>query len=221
MQKEDIKIIEMTFVNAFLIKVKEGFVLIDTGLPMFWNKLESELLSAGCLPDKLKLVVITHGDFDHAGNCAKLQQKYKSRIAIHKEDSGMVEHGVLLKRKVRSLTARIFSLLRKLKKRKFSLESFTPDIFLTDGQRLSEYGLNARVLHIPGHTPGSIGILTDDGILFAGDTFTNRRKPDTATYIENSMQLKESLERLKMLNIKTIYPGHGQPFEMSLLSGKF
>jgi glyoxylase-like metal-dependent hydrolase (beta-lactamase superfamily II) len=62
-------------------------------------------VAAGCLPDKLKLIVVTHGDFDHVGNCAKLQQKYKSRIAIHKEDSQLVEHGVLLKQKVRTLTA--------------------------------------------------------------------------------------------------------------------
>ena len=134
------------------------------------------MMAAGCLPDKLKLVVLTHGDFDHAGNCAKLQQEYKARIAIHKEDSGMVEQGVFLKRKMRTLTARIFSLIRKLKKRKFSLEKFKPDIFLNDGQDLGEYGFDATVLHIPGHTPGSIGVLTDDGTLFAGDTFTNRRK---------------------------------------------
>ena len=108
MKNGDIKTIEMTFVNAFLVKVNEGFVLIDTGLSMHWEKLESELISAGCLPDKLKLVIITHGDFDHTGNCAKLQEKYKCKIAMHKDDSLMVENGMFLKRKVRTLSARIF-----------------------------------------------------------------------------------------------------------------
>ena len=37
MKNEDIRIIEMTFVNAFLIKVMDGFILIDTGLAMFWK----------------------------------------------------------------------------------------------------------------------------------------------------------------------------------------
>ena len=86
MKNEDITTIELTFVNAFLVKVKEEFVLIDTDLAMHWEKLESELMSAGCLPDKLKLVLITHGDFDHTGNCAKLQEKYKSPIAMHKDE---------------------------------------------------------------------------------------------------------------------------------------
>jgi len=100
-----------------------------------------------------------------------------------------------------------------MKRRKLPYEAFKPDFFLTDNQSLSEFGFNATVLHIPGHTKGSIGILTDDGDLFAGDTFTNRKKPDGAMYIENEIELKNSVERLKKLNIKTIYPGHGKPFE--------
>jgi len=51
---------------------------------MFWETLENKLTTAGCLPGKLKLVIITHGDFDHTGNCAKLQQKYNCKIAMHK-----------------------------------------------------------------------------------------------------------------------------------------
>jgi hydroxyacylglutathione hydrolase len=220
MKNGEIKTIELTFVNAFLVKINEGFILIDTGLSMHWEKLESELISADCLPDKLKLVIITHGDFDHTGNCARLQEKYKCRIAMHKDDSLMVENGVFLKRKVRTLSARIFSLIRILFRRKFTFDKFKPDIYLTEGQNLDEYGFNARVIHIPGHTKGSIGILTDDGNLFAGDTFTNNKKPDTANYIENKVELENSIARLKNMNIKTIYPGHGKPFEMEQIARK-
>jgi glyoxylase-like metal-dependent hydrolase (beta-lactamase superfamily II) len=213
MKNDYIKIIELTFVNAFLVKVNEGFILIDTGLSMHWEKLDSELILAGCLSDKLKLIILTHGDFDHTGNCVKLREKYKCRIAMHKDDSFMVENGLSLKRKTRTLQAMLFSLIRKLFRKKFAFDKFIPDIYLTDGQNLNEYGFNAKVVHIPGHTKGSIGILTGDGDLFAGDTFTNRRKPEVANYIENPMDLKNSIDRLKMMNIKMIYPGHGKPFE--------
>jgi glyoxylase-like metal-dependent hydrolase (beta-lactamase superfamily II) len=140
---------------------------------------------------------------------------------MNKDDSPMVEQGMFLKRKVRTLTAKILSLLRKLKRRNFTFDKFKPDIFVSDGQNLSEYGFDATIVHIPGHTKGSIGILTDNGILFAGDTFTNKRKPDIATYIENSGQLKNSIARLKKMNIKTIYPGHGEPFEIGSVIQKF
>jgi hydroxyacylglutathione hydrolase len=214
MKKEDVKIIELTFVNAFLVKSSEDFILIDTGLGMFWQKLESELISAGCLPKKLKLVIITHGDQDHVGNCAVLQQKYGCKIAMHASDVLMAEKGVRLKRKVRTTKAKIFMFIRRLRRRKIPFDTFRPDIFLTDDQRLDEYGLQASVIHIPGHTKGSIGILTDEGSFFAGDIFVNRKQPDLATYIENSSELKSSYARLKKLSIKTVYPGHGKPFEM-------
>jgi len=47
---DNIKVINLDFVNAFLIKVKDGYILIDTGLPQQWEKLDEELISAGCLP---------------------------------------------------------------------------------------------------------------------------------------------------------------------------
>lgn len=220
MGKENITTIEMTFVNAFLVKVREGFVLIDTGLGMHWERLETELISSGCLPDKLKLVIITHGDFDHTGNCAKLQKKYKCRIAMHNNDSPMVENGLFVKRKARTLKAKIFILIRMLFRRKFVFDKFKPDIYLIEGQNLNEYGFNATVVHIPGHTKGSIGIITDDGNLFAGDIFINNREPDIAAYIENPGELKNSIDRLKKMNIKTVYPGHGKPFEMEQIARK-
>jgi len=218
--EQEIRIIEMTFVNAFLVKVNDGFILIDTGLNIYWNKLESELISAGCSPGKLKLVILTHGDFDHTGNCATLHVKYNCKIAMHKDDSHMAEKWTFTKRKVKSVAAKIFVFLRKLKRRKFTFYKFKPDFYLTNGQNLNEYSFNASVIHLPGHTKGSIGILTDDGILFAGDIFTNRKKPDTAMYIENSQELKNSLDRLKTMSIKTVYPGHGKPFKWEQIVNK-
>jgi glyoxylase-like metal-dependent hydrolase (beta-lactamase superfamily II) len=104
-----------------------------------------------------------------------------------------------------------------LRKNTINLSRFKPDIFLQDGQGLHEYGLNARVVHIPGHTKGSIAILTDQGDLFSGDTLVNMRKPQAATIIENEDELKKSIEKLQTLNIRKVYPGHGRPFLMESL----
>lgn len=218
MEHPVVAVIELTFVNAFLIKVKEGFVLIDTGLPSHWATLEKELISEGCLPGKLKLVIITHGDLDHTGNCKNLQEKYKVKIAMHQADYSIVETGLPSKRKIKSLKQRIlFAIVRLSRKRKkgdVSITKFKPDIFLKNGQSLKEYGLDGKVIHIPGHTKGSIGILTEQGDLFAGDTFVNRKNPESATIIEDSDELNDSLNKLKKLDIKMVYPGHGKPFLM-------
>lgn len=213
---EKIITINLGMVNAYLLKAKDGYVLIDTGLPMMWQSLDGQLSAAGCLPGNLKLVIITHGDWDHTGSVVRVRDKYNVKVAMHAGDVPQVENGVMLKRKVRPLIYRLMMgfrlLMMKLKKTRMSLPRFKPDILLSDGQSLAEYGLSAKVIHLPGHTPGSIGVLTDEGDLFAGDTFVNRKKPDTANIVENSESLKDTLSKLRTMNIKMIYPGHGKPF---------
>ena len=54
--EENIKVIG-GFVNVFLVKLKKGYALIDTGFPSQWKKLEDQLISEGCLPNNLKMVM--------------------------------------------------------------------------------------------------------------------------------------------------------------------
>jgi len=212
---DKIKVIGLDFVNAYLVKGRDGFILIDTGLSYQWERLEAELTSVGCLPSGLKLVIITHGDRDHIGNCARLQEKYKVKIAMHEADAFMAQEGVFLKRKVRTLSGKILILLSRLHRLKMSFQKFKSDILLKDRQDLREYGFDARIIHLPGHTKGSIGILTEEGDLFAGDTLVNSRKPDIAIFVDDFQELRNSIEKLKKLNIKKVYPGHGKIFSFS------
>ena len=69
-------------------------------------------------------------------------------------------------------------------------------------------------------TKGSIGILTEEGDLFAGDTLVNSKKPDMAVFVNDSQELKNSIEKLGKLNIKKVYPGHGKTFSFSDLNIK-
>jgi glyoxylase-like metal-dependent hydrolase (beta-lactamase superfamily II) len=216
---ERIRIIELDFVNAFLAEAEGGFVLIDTGMGRHWDRLEAELRSLGCLPGKLKLVLITHGDHDHTGNCAKLQTKYKIPIAMHVGDAYMAATGVIPQRKARTMRGRVWAWLARLRMGKIACDRFKPDILLSDGQDLyGAYGFQAKIVHLPGHTKGSIGILTEEGDLFVGDTLVNRSRPETAMYIEDSGELRSSIGKLKRLPIKTVYPGHGKPFLMEQLA---
>ena len=80
-------------VNCYLIETDTGYILIDTGCSNKRTELGKELESAGCKSGNLKLIVLTHGDFDHTGNAAYLRKKFDTKIAMHDGDSGMVERG--------------------------------------------------------------------------------------------------------------------------------
>jgi glyoxylase-like metal-dependent hydrolase (beta-lactamase superfamily II) len=228
--KQEIIRIDLNSVNCYLGKSEEGFVLFDTGGPITIDKsytnrrseLEEQLEKAGCEPGNLLAIVITHGDNDHVANAAYLREKYKTVIAMHRADADLVEDLTLDKMmasfRYRSLILKlVFFFLRKTIREisARSLKNFTkfsPDILLNDGDSLSQYGFDAEVIHLPGHTAGSIAVLTKEGELICGDTFANMKKPAPASNAMDFKLLKNSIEKLKPRNITMVYPGHGEPF---------
>lgn len=200
--------------NAYLIEGERGFVLTDTGFRLDRAQLDEELRAAGCRPGSLKLILITHADPDHSANAAYLRDKYGAKIAMHRAEAAAVEQGnMFLSRGRLSLGKRLvkpLAALFRLRRR----DRFTPDLYLEDGDRLDEYGLDATVLHVPGHSKGSIAVLTADGVLFSGDFLENRTRPSIATLIDDAEALKTSFERVTRLDIRIVYPGHGKPFAL-------
>jgi len=203
---------KLTEVNCYLIKTGPGYILIDTGPADQRTALERELISAGCQPGTLKLIVLTHGDFDHTSNAAYLHERYRAPLALHHADTGMVERGDMFWNRQKGNP-----LLRWVAPRMFGFDEsarFTPDCYLEDGCSLSGYVFDATVLHIPGHSAGSIGLLTSNGDFFCGDLFTNTERPVLNSIMDDLTAGQASVEKLKRFEIKTLYPGHGRPFSI-------
>lgn len=212
---QEIRSLTFRWVNAYLVRTGAGFALIDTGFTNNRGQLEKALSRARCRPGDLNLIVITHGDPDHTASAAYLREKYGAKIATHRAEAAAVERGDMflsrgplppLRRMIKPLMA-----LFRLRKR----DRFTPDLYLEDGDSLKEYGFDATVLHVPGHSAGSIAILTADGDFFSGDFLENRTRPSAATLVDDREALETSLERVRKLDIRIVYPGHGAAFTMA------
>jgi glyoxylase-like metal-dependent hydrolase (beta-lactamase superfamily II) len=91
-------------------------------------------------------------------------------------------------------------------------ERFGPDVLADADHDLSPFGLEGRIVHIPGHSPGSIGVLTQAGELFCGDLMVSTRHPALNSLMPDRAAARRSLELLRGLGIKRVYPGHGPPF---------
>jgi hydroxyacylglutathione hydrolase len=160
----------------------------------FDEQMNEVATTAGCMPGSLKLIVLTHGDFDHTGNAAYLRHKYAIKIAMHFDDSGMLERGDMFwnRKKGNMLIGMLVPILFGFTKSDRS----TPD------------------LPLPGQSKGSIGILTADGDLFCGNLLIHMDKPVLNDILDDSAAANASVERLKSLEIDTVCPGHGKPFPM-------
>jgi glyoxylase-like metal-dependent hydrolase (beta-lactamase superfamily II) len=206
----------MGTVNCYLLHTEAGFFLIDTGTSSARKQLLAGLANAGCIPGSLRLVLLTHGDFDHTGNAAFIRARYDTKLAMHRADSGMGETGNMFdnRKKPNVLIRSLVPLFTGFGES----ERFTPDLLLDDGYDLTPHGLGARVLSLPGHSKGSIGILTAEGDLFCGDLFENRKEPALNSLMDDPEAAKVSLAVLASYKIRFVYPGHGEPFAMEQLA---
>lgn len=87
---------------------------------------------------------------------------------------------------------------------------FEPTIDLKNGDDLSDYGVDAKVVELPGHTKGSIGIEVEDN-LFVGDALMNMFYPTVSMLYVDEQEMLSSAKYISELGDKTIYFGHGKP----------
>lgn len=201
--------------NCYLLKTGAGYLMIDTGFTKNRVEIEKALEGSGCGPGHLKLILITHGDIDHMGNAAYFRRKFGAKIAMHPDDLAKVEKGDMLDGR------RLNFFFRTLFKIFFSVpplyikkaDRFSPDMLVEDGWDLSTYGFEAKVVHIPGHSGGLLGVLTAAGDLFCGDLYVNIKRPGFSRYFNERPVAEKSAEKLHKLKVKTVYPGHGRPFQ--------
>ena len=208
--------LKVSHVYSYLVKTDLGFFLIDTGMTNARHQLETALEHLCCHPGDLRLILLTHGDFDHTGNAAYIREKFRSQIAMHEGDAGMLENGDMFwNRKIKgSLLKKVMPIFVRFGEK----EQCTPDILLPDGASLAGYGLDAQVLNTPGHSSGSISILTTSGDLFCGDLLTNSTgKPMLNSMMYDKAAGDASYRRLKAFSTKMVYPGHGTPFPWEAL----
>jgi hydroxyacylglutathione hydrolase len=158
------------------------------------------LVDAGVLPmavepyaDTIDTIVLTHAHYDHTAYAAEIARICDATICIHDlEAPGLLND-------TRSL-AMLFGARPP---------GIVPDVTLHDGDRIG----SLRVLHTPGHTPGCICLYdADEEILFSGDTvFTGGSFGRYDFPGGDRAALTASLERLAELEVRELYPGHGEP----------
>lgn len=144
---------------------------------------------------KLDMIILTHGHFDHIMSLDELRERAGAPVYIHTEDAEMIGDS----------HKNAYSLFLSGK-----LEAKNADKTLSDNDPLSLGCENLTVIHLPGHTNGSIGLL-GDGFMLTGDTLFDRGVGRSDLYGGDAARLYSSLTRLKNFDPSLkIYPGHGK-----------
>jgi hydroxyacylglutathione hydrolase len=198
----------MGVARAYLIEVDDGLVLVDAGNPGYHQRVQQRMRALG--RQDLKLIYITHAHLDHYGSAAALRRLTGAPIAIHAADGETMAQGRTPIGSGRG-RGRIVQWLWPLLERHIRVSPAPADHLLKDGDSLRDFGLQATVLHTPGHTPGSSCLLVEGRIAFAGDLVTALGWPQVQhLYAADWSLIPGSLARLQAAGPAWVYTGHGR-----------
>lgn len=143
---------------------------------------------------RIEKILLTHGHFDHVLAVKEIKDATDATIYIHELDQKMLESA-------EENLGLLFGI---------AYQPVSADVLLSDGDTVTMDELTFRVLHTPGHTPGSVCYLTE-GTIFSGDTLFSGSIGRTDFPNGNSAQMNGSLQKLIALSGGyTVLSGHGE-----------
>ena len=197
-------------VTLYILKGKNSDLLIDTGFFGIWNGVEKWLNEYN-----VKDVLLTHAHVDHDWNAARLQNM-GAKILLSAADKDLRQNFLSQpvkptapKYRIRNITQLVGGVLVKSK-------PYSPDVYLNDNDRffLKSLGFDAEIIPLPGHTYGTMGVLSN-GVLYCGDAFTMLwHKPDVTPHAVSIPHMKNSLRTILKINPQWLACGHGLPVRM-------
>ncbi len=184
--------------NSYLI-TSDPPVLIDTGYHTDLARLEAGLAARGVRPRDIGLIINTHTHSDHIGGNAAIQARSGAPIAMHEYEGRPISQGDWWGTGVRYLDQ--------------EAPPFLVARYLHDGETLQFGDLRLEVLHVPGHSSGSVALYERSReTLIVGDVFHASDVGWINAPIEGTIAVYNalrSIERLRRLPIRRAYSGHG------------
>ena len=207
-------------VNSYLIEDASGVTVIDAGLPGNYRDLLAELRAMGRSIDDVRAVILTHADTDHIGYAERVRRDHGIPIRVHELDAARARGEEKSNGKAGPM--KIGPLLRflwyGLRHGALRIPHLSEVVTFADGETLELPG-EPRVIHLPGHTAGSVAfhVAAVDAV-FVGDSLTTRSVltgavgPQPAPFTLEPAKALASLERLDSVTATWVLPGHGPPW---------
>ena len=187
-------------------------LLVDTGLPGSAPLVWRGLRRLGVFPEQLTRVALTHFHPDHAGGLGQLAEGRNIAVSVHSSEADIIEGTAMIPRVMPegSLRERAQPIISRLMGRPVAVQQR-----LEDGD-LIPFATEVRVVHVPGHTEGSIALLLPEkGVVIVGDALqyklARRLSPPITLGAEPARQAVLSLSKLARMEFDTLCFSHFPP----------
>lgn len=182
--------------NTYVIK-DELTVLIDPGLENYLGQRLKEMQDEGIDPKDIDVIAITHLHPDHCGATAALKEISGAKVALHPLQVDYLD--IMAEAALKFLGVGI-------------AKKFSADCVLEE--RLSLGSTELKIIHTPGHSPGSICFYAKDKkSLICGDLVFVQGIGRTDLPLGDTEELRNSIESISALDTELLLPGHGTIIE--------
>jgi glyoxylase-like metal-dependent hydrolase (beta-lactamase superfamily II) len=210
--------------NCYLLE-GDRCVLIDGGAPNQSHAFVKGMAALGLSPWKVALIVLTHAHWDHIGSVHELVELTGAKLAVHRSERAIVERGLKCMPPGVTLWGVVFGGLLRALLPFIVIPPTRVDLEIGDEElSLEPYGVPGRVVHTPGHSPGSVSIVLNSGEAFVGDLAMNgfplTTGPNWPIFAEDIGMVKESWRKLLKLGVTTVFPAHGRAFPASVMANR-
>jgi glyoxylase-like metal-dependent hydrolase (beta-lactamase superfamily II) len=164
------------FVNAYLFRGKTGYILFDAGFSK--KNISAELIKLGIREQQVKTIMLTHTDSDHTGSIGL----FENPVIYMERDEEQMINGTTGK--------------TKFFKTKWK---YGPYKLLNNNDSLNIDGIEIKIIHTPGHTPGSACYIVGSDYFVTGDN-TQILQGKYEQFVDNfNMDTQVQIESLKKL----------------------
>jgi len=217
----DIHPIHLGFDCSYIVKDK-GTIMIDCGKPKKLKHFMQGIEKASIKPEEVRLIVLTHGHFDHVGSAKDVKEATGAKIAMHEKEKDWLEKSLKPLPPGVTLWGKIFVNILKMFMPFIHIPPTDVDVILTDEEfSLDEFGIPGKVIYTPGHSSGSVSVLLETGDVFVGDLAMNKFPlsfgPGLPIFAEDRDKVIESWKILLDQGAKTVYPAHGEAFSADII----
>jgi len=207
--------------RCYIIR-SEGIIMVDGGTP---NKGKTFLRAIETLrikPEEVRLMVMTHGHWDHIGSAKEIKELTGAKIAMHWKERDCLEKSLKPLPPGVTVWGSVFVNIMKLFTPLIHISATDVDIVLKDEDvSLTGYGIPGKIMYTPGHSMGSVSVLLETGDAFVGDLamrgFPLRLSPGLPVLAEDMQQVRESWKLLLDAGARTVHPAHGKPFSIDII----
>jgi hydroxyacylglutathione hydrolase len=195
--------------NVYLVSYGDKNILVDTSPGSRWKKLDRRLRGMGI--ERLDALILTHTHYDHAGNATRIQGKYRTKVIVHRFEAPFLEEGDgVIPEGTHALTRFLVKRLGRFFSRHVHYEPCRPDILVDEMLSLADCGVHARIIHTPGHSPGSMSVIVDDEIALVGDAMFGIFPWSVfPPFASDARQMAESWGKLLETGCRLFLPSHG------------